>query len=60
MRTDDRSFEFFLLYLEQLFSHSIFCFDEGLEEAQTLLKDDPIHVLDLYLNYLYQHESNGK
>ena len=53
---DDQSFEFLLLYLEQVFSIEILCPDECHERVRILIKKDPDHLLDLYLNYLYQRE----
>lgn len=56
MNIDDQSFEFFLLYLEQVFSHEILCPEECHKRVQGLIKKDPDHMLDLYLNYLYQRD----
>ena len=56
MNIDDQSFEFFLLYLEQVFSREVLCADECHNRVQSLIKEDTDHILDLYLNYLYQQD----
>jgi hypothetical protein len=54
MSDRDQSFEFFLLYLEQVFSHEISCLDECHRRVQCLLKECPDQIEVLYLDYLFQ------
>ncbi len=54
MIKDYSSFDFFLLYLEQVFSHEIICPDKCCEKIQDLIKKKPDYILDLYNDYLFQ------
>lgn len=48
------SFDLFLLYLEQVFSHEILCPDECHRKVQELIEREPDYVLELYNRYLFQ------